>query len=803
MIASDLRWAWRGIRARGWGVAVHIALVAIAVSASAVIFSAADAFVFRPGPYPNANRLVVFQRTSPVGLVETLSANERRLLDARTDLLSATFARTSQNNPFYLDFGGITESVRVEEIAPGLFEAMGVRPRWGRPFVPDDATPGSPPVALVGDAIARRLYGSAAAGVGQIIESQGERRTVVGVMPAGFRFPTALEQVWRPLIRTGRPEAFTTVVGVLASNTSIAAVQQVLDAGATPDPPGRPSAMGPPRVVSLARAQKDSSASTNTGAFTAQNSSLLFTMLLGTALCLALVTCLNVASLAAASAIRRAHSQVVQTSLGATRASLIRTALAEGAILTIAGAGAGVALAKAGTSALAAALPVALDSILTNTIDLDRRGLMFIGVMTLSAWMVSSLPLAWRAGRTNMADALRRNGPTRTVSRGQASLRHLLMTAQVTLSVVLLIGAVLFARSYAARLGQDHGFDDRYLASLDVSLPQPSAVNPMDLKRELLERLAALPSVARLARGPLLPPSPRASSTSSLRTNGEAAPVASVKTFFYTVDPEFFDTAGIRLARGRSFEAGDSERQVVIDEAFAHRFWPSGSALGASFNLGGESTPSRDSYEVIGVAANVRAVSAADPTGTFGIYRRFPADSGSLTFLVRLKSSDGLADVASLARSLAKGGVVRARFVADRYLDLYGDARIAAGVMTGFAGAAFVIALAGLYAVTAFLVAARTREIGIRVALGANRGNIQWLVLRPVVWFVALGTSTGVALALAASRWVGSQIFGVASTDPVTYAAVAGTMIATALLAASRPARTAIRVDPAITLRAD
>jgi len=801
----DVVWAWRGLRARGSGAWLHVLLVAIATGASAVVFSAADAFVFRPGAYPNADRLVVFQRTSPVGLVDYLTQDELREWRARSDLFSAIHAHGMLTTMFYLHAGGVTDAVRAWDIAPGLFDALGARPRSGRPFVAGDAEPGAEPVVIISASLARRLAGSPDAAVDLRLDSPSGPRRVVGVMPEDFRFPTAQEHIWVPLPESALARVSPMVVAVIAPGASVNVIRQAMAAGVSAGDSGRPSPIGPPQPTSLAEARKDPRALTNYSAFSMDGSRRLFIMLLGTAVCLTLIACLNVASLNVAAALRRAHVYTVQTTLGATRGSQVRTALLEGVLLTSAGAAAGLCLASAGTTWFVSALPPALAAILSNPIDLDVRAVGFTAVISFGAWIVSSLPIVWRASRQDPAAALQRAGRSMTLSRGTATLRHLLMTGQVVLSVVLLAGALLFAQSYTARVGRDHGFDDRRLAFLDVVRPRTAAIRAQDLARDLLDRLGAHPAVERISRGPQLPPSPRASSTSWLRIDGAATPAGVIQTFSYSVAPDFFETAGIRLAQGQSFRASDTGGGVVIDEAFARRYWPTGGALGAQINLGRADQPAAETYEVIGIASNLEAVSSAEVTGgeAFGVYRPLAPDSSSLGFVIRLTSDDALADVAAVARSLAPGALVRVRTMADRYHEVFGDARLAMALTAVFGTVAFVVAIAGLYAVTAFLVAARAREIGIRVALGAGRHDIRRLVIAPVVRFVGLGAAVGVVCALTAAGWIRSQLFGVTPTDPWTYVVAAALILATAVAAAWAPARAAARVDPAVTLRTE
>jgi predicted lysophospholipase L1 biosynthesis ABC-type transport system permease subunit len=273
----------------------------------------------------------------------------------------------------------------------------------------------------------------------------------------------------------------------------------------------------------------------------------------------------------------------------------------------------------------------------------------------------------------------------------------------------------------------------------------------------------------------------------------------------FDVDPDYFKTIGLRMVSGRLWLAGDSADLVVVDQAFAERFWPNGDAVGAKFSLGGERSPGKTVSEVIGVASHVQLEAAGVPLGgdLFAIYRRIASDAAPLNFVTRLTSSEALRDVAATVRSMTSGVTVRAGLMDDRYAEVFGDTRIAAGVTGGFAVIALLIATLGLSGVVASLVAGRTREIGIRLALGAARRDVYRMVLGSTLRSVIAGTVAGIVAAFASSRWIEHQLHGVATADPTTYAVVGAAISVSALAATWRPARRAAAVDPAVTLRAE
>jgi putative ABC transport system permease protein len=803
-VVTELRWAWRAVRARRAAAVMHAALVALAVGASGIVFAAADAFVFRRAPYPNVDRLVVFQRASPVGVIDVLDSNEYRTLSQRPDLFAAMFLHSMGPTPLVPQTGGI-DSVRVHDVDPGLFDALGVRPRWGRPLGPGDELPGREPVALLREDFARIRFGDPAAAIDQTIELENERVRVVGVMPGGFRFPNAIEKIWRPLaaIPPGR-DRMGPAVAVLAPHADVTAVSTVVEG--LVNPPGKPVAsLGPVHLVPMGKAQKDPRAYTNSGAFTSFDAPRLFTMLTAVAICLAAIVWLNVAGLTLASALERIRIYSLQSVLGATRAMLIRASVFENAIPTATGALAGAGLAIWGTSALAAALPPALGSLLANPIDIDYRAAAVMAAIAITGAIVTSVPAVWWATRPALADRLRHTGPSATMSRTQVTARYVLMTGQMSLTVVLLVLSVLLVRSYVARRDQDKGFDSAALATIEVRQPAGTSRKPAELDRAILSRLRSSSVVDSIARTGRLPPGLRGGNAADLWIEGSATPAGQVANTHFEVDPEYFQTMGIRLLAGRFTVAGDSSNQVVVDAEFARRFFPNGDPIGARYWTGRPEPPKAGPYEIVGVASRVRLDTSQVPMGgdVYVVHRTLPAGAAPLSYVVRLPAADRLADVAALVRSIAPDSLVRTRLMEDRYAEVYGDSRIAAGLTGGFALIAFPVAMVGLYGVTAVIVASRTREIGIRLALGAGKPEIRRLVIGPAMRFLAAGVILGVVVAVLASRSIESQLHGVKPVDPALYVAVAIAIGATAFVATWRPARRALRVDPIITLRTE
>ena len=378
------------------------------------------------------------------------------------------------------------------------------------------------------------------------------------------------------------------------------------------------------------------------------------------------------------------------------------------------------------------------------------------------------------------------------------------MAGQVALTTLLLTGALLYLRSYAHRAGLDKGFDATNIVSIAVS-PAPDAPKKgAELELEILERLRSTPFIRSVSRTSSPPPTTQSGTSAPLTIEGRAPTDQWVMLHLKDGDPEYFQTMGIRIVQGRAFDASTRQDQIVIDERFARRFWPDGSALGARFRLGGTGHSGVSLYEVIGVSRELRPDRVTNERGdeVYVGYFRLSPTYHPLAYVARVDDESRVPDLAAIVRQLAPRAIVRADTVNALYARLDADTRLAAAITTGFGIIALVIAASGIYAVMAFLVAGRSKEIAIRMALGADRAGVRRLVLQSSLGFVAIGAAVGVAAAVLSARWISGQLFGVTAADPATYAAIATLVGGTAVVAAWWPARRATRVDPAVTLRA-
>jgi predicted permease len=801
-----LSWAWRGFRSRGWRGVFIIAILAIAMGADAVVFSSADSFVFHRLPYPDADRWVELGQQTPsaysAAVYPELVAHWRR----QTDLFSSFFGY--RDRYVFVAHAAEPGFIPGVAVAPGLLDAVGGRPLVGRTFTDADIASGAPAVMIVSEQFAASTFGSVRGAINQrlpVPQPGGARdatvdATIVGVMPTAFRFPSGLYQLWLPFdVNTVGTRELISSIAHIAPGQSVDAVNRAVgDRAVALDRFRRPENQGAWKYRQEARPIA--------AATVDPRLKQLFVLLLGAAGCLLLVACLNVANIEMSVALARRRTQAVALALGASRASLFAGVILEGALIVVIAAVLATGLAMEATSFIAGHLPAATTTPLPNQVDVDPRTLLFVAGVAAVAWLLASLPVAFLASRADILDALRADTRTSAASRGGTRVRHALTLAETALTVVLLAGALFTARSYGALLDIPKGFDSSGLVFLSLRQPPRPADTDAVVQARILDALRARPDVASVAIADSAPPTMGGYGRGNLWIAGEPTPREVVSLTSSDVDLEFFHTLRLDIVDGRGFTADDPDNAVIVDEAFAHRFWPDGSAVGHEYDLGGAVAHAGRRSLIVGVARHLRTDrdSVTQPSPTFfATYQRTKASDKyqPTSFVARLNDPAAADNLAVMARTLAPGDRVRVRTVDDLYAATFADELLAASIMNAFGILALVVAAAGVYGVMTFLVAARTREIGIRMALGADRAAVNRLVLLQALRPVAAGTVVGVAAALLASRAAQSLLFGARVHSPMAYLGIAAVVLAMAIVATWQPASTAARVDPSRLLR--
>jgi predicted permease len=529
---------------------------------------------------------------------------------------------------------------------------------------------------------------------------------------------------------------------------------------------------------------------------------------------LLLIVCANLASLALSRSLARARDLAVRAALGASRADLVRQSFVESLLLGASGAVAGAILAGLLLSVARAVMPDAVTLSTLNPIDLDGRTLACAAVLGMVTAMLFGLPPAYFASRTAISDVLRRGGRAIAGVGASERLRAALVIAEVGVSMVLLVGAALMTHSLVRLTRADRGLDATGLIALRLGLPAASYADPSvrdQFTRLVSERLRHVPGVQAVSIGSV-PPETSKVVFGQVHVDGlpeEAGDPAIVPV--YEVTPDFFATLRIPIERGHTFTDHDPEQPAIVSESFAHQHWPSGTAIGGRFEIG-----QTGMLTVIGIVGDVRRVAPGEPTRTSQIYypvgqtKGLGVPAGRVSTIADyrtlvIRADDPARVVPSLPAAVHEIDPLVVIWKTDLVEHLFADAiarpRVVFVLMTMFATFGLVLAAAGIYGVLSYLVAARQQEIGIRLALGARPQRVGMAIVRNGLTLTVVGLVVGLAAALMLVQTMRTLLYEVEPSDPVSIAAVAAVLLATALLACWRPMRQAMRVDPVNLLR--
>ena len=811
-VVNEWRSARRSLLSRRWRAGLVVGLLTLALAANVIVFSAADSLVFHRVGYADPDRLIRFdvrdaQSGRPSGIPGAAALDEWR---KQTDLFTGVHAHLYK--VVFLTGGGEPELVNAADVTPGLIEMLGTSPRWGRSLLEDDARQTSPQVVLISESLARERFGNPALAVGNRLPTTAEPLAVVGVMPDRFRFPDHSQRIWRALAPRGP----------LAKNYGLSLIARVnaampLDAAA--DLLARRG--GDVARAAGARGERVVGLQPLTAGSPAHERGRLMLMLVGAALCLLFIVCANVASVELASALGRARSYAVHLAVGASRGSIVRAALLEGACLVGAAMTSAYLVARVAIDGLTGWLPRNLFSGTTNPIDLDERSLIFMAASAALTWLLIALPVILYATRTDLLAVLKMEGAAAAASPAGTRMRRAATIVQVAVAVLLLVGSVVYVRSYLALLALDKGFDSTGVVSISLTIPPQRLGTAWDrhlLAEEILQRVRARPGVVAAFEGSP-PPATGDSPTLIDRLEVDGRPAFETDLLFprLWITADYFKTLGIPLLEGRMLTSDDPSTNVLITEALAQRLWPGTPAVGHRFRPGSPGSPW---HEIVGVVGHVRTPEdgVTGPQRHFQMYSAQPrpkpptsapkprGDSalpsyGFLTITARVDSRDRTSDLLQTVRAVDTSNILKLEFVDDLYAREHADRLLAARIIGGFGITTFVIAAGGIYGLMVFLVAARTREIGIRMALGADAAAIRRLVLGASLKLIAVGVAVGLLAVWIASRWIQAQLYGISAADPLSIAAVVVAVSAVGILATWCPSRTAARVDPLAALR--
>jgi len=803
-IVQDVRYAWRTLRKTPGFTLVVVLTLALGIGANTAIFSMVRGVLLRPLPYADGQRLVFLQQPATRAGVQNTQFSVAELADYRAQSRALAGIVEYHSMPFILLGRGEPLRVQTGVVSANFFDLLGVRPLLGRGFRPGEDAPGAEPVLVLSYGFWRDRLGGDPGVVGRHFTMNDHVHTVIGVLPPIPQYPGA-NDVYMPssacpfrssetMVRT-RVMRMLTLFGRLAPGVSSEQAQVELEGIS-----GRlhaeyadayPAGDGFGIRVTPLQAQ-----------LTAQARPTLL-LLLGTALFVLLIACANVANLSLARLVRREREMALRAALGADRARIFRQLLAEGLLLSLAAAAAGLVFAAGGLGLLTAF--AARMTPRAGEIALDGPVLGFaLGLGLLTGLLFALLPAL--PSRASVVAALKDGGGS--TGAGSHRLRSVLVVAQVAVSVVLLVGAGLMLRSVLALQGVDPGFNPEQVlaAKLDLNFSKYTTNEQFQqFHQRLRERLAAQPGVALVASSRGYPLDGRRSFAFDFEIEGHPLEPgrARPQADFRVASPDYFRALGIPLVTGRLFTDRDGLQTpsvAIINQSMARRYWLGQDPVGQRITADTGKTWTT----IVGVVGDVRQYGLeTDPVDEMYLpFDQIPLREGAL--VVR-----GSADPATLARRVKEEvlaldpeqPLAGARPLTEVRADALAPARLTATLLGMFAGLALVITAAGLAGLMAFSVSQRTQEIGVRMALGAARSEVMAMVLRHGLRLVVIGLVAGAAGALALSRAMSGLLYGVTPTDAPTFAATAAVLVSIAALACLIPARRASTVDPMVALR--
>jgi putative ABC transport system permease protein len=794
---QDLRYGVRMLVKHPGFTLIAILTLALGIGANTAIFSVVNAVLLRPLPYQDTEHLAMLWTNNPRQGIHEEGTSYPTFLDWRAQSQFFTeMAICSRGNPVVLS--GVDEPERVmgEYVSANLFPLLGVKPALGRAFTPDDEQRRER-VVVLSYRLWQRRFGAAPDVVGRSLEINGQNRQVIGVMPMGFYFPAKETQLWEPVTSASYWERqvaqrFTDtwrVVGRLKPQVTLSQAQTEM------------TAIGQRLAQAYPNADEDFAGfGVNVvpllDQITGKNLQLALWVLLGAVALVLLIACANVANLLLARGATREREFALRVALGAGRARLVRQLLTESLLLALSGGALGLLLARWGMALLVRFAPSGIPRL--DEIKLDARVLAVALVASLLNGLLFGLLPAWKSAQPDPNEALKEGG--RSQSFGSRRTRKLLVVAEFALAVVLLAGAGLLIRSFLRLQSVNPGFKPEGVLLARVSLSQSTARTADQTKasfQQIIERTAKLPGVQ--AVGAIEDFFMRRNPDSSTIVEGRP-PMSKQSTgplIKETVSPGFFQALSVPLLKGRFFaeQEGRAAQVVIINETLARRFFPGEDPLGQRLQANG-------TWQVIvGVVGDMhRQTLEKQPVSE--IY--LPGAGGHMDVVVRVQSDplQFVAAVREAVRSVEQTATVHSVTTVEQRLEELGaERRFQTWLLSLFAALALGLAAIGIYGVMSYSVAERTREIGVRVALGAQMRDVLKLIVGQGMTLALMGVALGLAASFGLTRLMSGLLFGVSATDPLTFVGITLLLVTAALLACVIPACRATRVDPMVALR--
>ena len=810
-LVQDLRYAIRKLIQSPGFTAIAVLTLGLGIGANSALFSVVNGVLLNPLPYPHSSQLVaVYER---VAGLDSAPIEYLNFLDWQRDSKSFASMAVYRNEDYNFIGNGEGERLSGYMVSAGFFNTLGVAPVLGRTFGVDDDQIGAAPVVILSGGLWKRKFGSSPEIIGQLIILNGTAYTIVGIIPDNFSFYGNMRDVYTPIGQWRDPSFRDRRISVSARAFGR------LSPGLTL-PQGQAEMNEIARNLALAYPEADSGKSITLVSMKEDivgNVQPLLYLLLAAVGFLLLIACANIANLLLARAVGRSREFAIRTALGASRARMIRQLLTESVLLAGLGGVLGFALAFWGTKAILKGLPAALPR--ANEVSLDLKVLLFTLALSLVTGVIFGLTPALKATRINLQETMNQSG------RGSSGFRQRLqgtfVAVEVALALVLLVGAGLMLRTLAALWRVNPGFNPNHAITFNLSLaatPTTTSAETRARLRNFDDKMRSIPGVqavsVTLGSRPMIH-----DSALPFWIEGEPKPVHDSDMHaatFFLVESGFQQAMGITLQRGRFVTDQDNENTLIvidIDDSFARMYFPNQDPIGKRINF----TEFNVQAEIVGLVGHVKQYGLdTDPKGSIQAQffypfmqlpeKLMPLVAKSVAVVLRIQGDPTavMGQVRETVKEIDPSQVIyNVQTMDDVVATSYAARRFTMILLGVFAALALALACVGIYGVISYFVGQRTQEIGIRMALGAQRSDIVYLVLGEGTKMALLGAAVGTVASLILTRLMAKQLFGVSAQDPLTYASVVAVLMLVAVVACYIPARRAVRVDPMTSLRCE
>ncbi|HEY6216541.1 MAG TPA: ABC transporter permease [Pyrinomonadaceae bacterium] len=805
-IIKDIRYAIRGLLQRPGFTAIALITLALGIGANTAIFSVVNAVLLRPLPFSDPEQLVIVWEDAAFAGFPRNTPAPANYADWKTQNQSFVDMAATAEKSFNITGDGEPERVTAHAVTANFFPLFGVPPLLGRGFTPDEDRPGGNKVAVLSYSLWQTRYGGDRQIINHDILLNGEKFSVVGVMPSGFQFLDKEVRLWVPLALSAEELAnrgghYLNIVARLKPGVGLSQAQADMNAVMRRIVNDNPRETFDGKLGAIVIPLRDQLVSDARGS--------LVVLLVAVAFVL-LIACANVAGLLLARAVGRRREVALRMALGAGRARVIRQLLTESLLLSLVAGVLGTLLAYWSFSFLQGLVPA--EMALSTSLTLDTRILVFTILVSIVTGIVFGLVPALQAARVDLNEALKQGG-TRTTSSGR--LRSALIVFEVALSVVLLIGAGLLIQTLFQIFQQYSILKPEKVLTLRTELPRAKAKEPQQRNQflqQVLERVEHLPGVESAGYTTSIPLSWKGG-TNGFYPEGLKAPIPGMAydANHRQVSANYLQTMNIPLRQGRYFDARDNAQAIpvaIVNETMGRQYWPGENALGRRFKLGDPDDKDAPWIQIVGVVGDIRQMGLDEPVKAemYFPYEQIKDQSWYTPRDLVIRTSSETSSLVGAVRQVIREvdpdqPVSNIATMSEVLSTEAAERRMGMIMLVGFAALALLLASLGIYGVLAYFVTQHTSEIGVRQALGATPRNILFLVLKKGMGLTLLGVVIGLAGSFALTRLMSSLLFGVKASDPLTFVTVPLVLGLVALFACLIPARRATRIDPLVALR--